>query len=286
MLKIPSSFYGPRGASVAAASLDGAAADGAASPGFALRYRAGRGERAVGCWLALPSAPRRDALPLVVVHGVTRGARLKAETFAVRAAALGRPVVAPLFDESGWNGYQRAVSPRRADMALLTLLRDLRAEALIGASRFDLFGFSGGAQFAHRFAMIYPHLIGRLSVSAAGWWTFPDGAEFPYGLGGDWGTRLAAGLDRFLALEIAVSVGELDNVPDVMTRSTPELDAQQGSNRLARARAWTKALTAAAATRSLPPPRISLTILPDAGHDFADCARSGDLIALTLPTEA
>ena len=247
--------------------------------------RPGRG--GLSCWLALPARPRPGARPLIAVHGVARGARAKAEIFAARAAAQGRAVIAPVFDEARWNGYQRAVAPRRADLALLRLLAELRAEGLVDAPTLDLFGYSGGAQFAHRFAMLYPHLLGRLTLGSAGWWTFPDAAPFPYGLGGPadgWGPRLAAGLPRFLGLDIAVAVGARDDAPDAATRRGPALDAQQGIDRLSRARAWVAALEAAAGARRLPPPAIRLAVLPGCGHDFAACAAAdgGALIDLAL----
>ncbi len=248
---------------------------------FALRQHRGRGPRALDCWIARPAAPRPDAPPLVAIHGIGRGAREMAEIFAVRAAAQGRTVIAPLFDEERWNGYQRAVAPRRADRALLALLDELTTEGLVASGPRDLAGYSGGAQFAHRFAMLYPRRLRRLSVCAAGWWTMPDGAAFPYGLSGEWGARLAAGLDRFLALDIRVSVGGADDVPDPAMRASPALDAAQGGDRVSRARAWVAALRAMAARRGIPDPRLSLTVLPGAGHDFSACAEAG-LVDLTL----
>jgi pimeloyl-ACP methyl ester carboxylesterase len=260
-----------------------AATDGAAAGGYVLTHRPGLGPLALDCWMASPERPRRGARPLVAVHGIGRGARDMAEAFAARAAAQGRVVIAPLFDEARWNGYQRAVAPRRADRALLALVDELADEGVTGADGFDLFGYSGGAQFAHRFAMLFPRRICRLSVCAAGWWTLPDAAEaFPYGLGGAWGERLEAGLDRFLSLDIAVSVGADDDQADAATRSGPALDARQGRDRVARARAFASALRDAAARRGLPEPRLSLTALPGCGHDFLACARAG-LVELTLP---
>jgi pimeloyl-ACP methyl ester carboxylesterase len=251
------------------------------APAFTLHHRPGRGQRALDCWVARPASPRPDAVPLVAIHGISRAAREMAETFAAQAAAEGRTVVAPLFDAARWNGYQRAVAPRRADCALLGLLDEVSAEGVGATGRFDAVGYSGGAQFAHRFAMLYPHRLRRLSVCAAGWWTMPDAAAFPYGLSGDWGVRLAAGLDRFLALDIRVSVGAADDRPDAATRSAPALDAVQGVDRVTRARAWLAALRGEAARRGLPAPRLSLTLLPGAGHDFAACAAAG-LTDLTL----
>lgn len=245
-----------------------------------LTQRMGRGRRALECWIARPAAPRPDAPPLVAIHGISRGARVQAEIFATSAAAAGRTVIAPLFDDARWRGYQRVIQCR-SDRALLALLDELGAEGLVAPGRFDLAGYSGGAQFAHRFAMLYPHRLRRLSVCAAGWWTMPGDAEFPYGLSGVWGRRLAAGLDRFLALDIRVSVGAADDSPDEAMRSTPALNAAQGGDRVSRARAWVAALNAEAARRGLPAPRLSLSLLPKAGHDFAACAAAG-LIDLTL----
>jgi len=244
--------------------------------------RPGRGRKGLTCWIARPASPRPGAAPLVAIHGIGRQADLHAALFAPAAAAQGRAVIAPLFDEEGWPGYQRMVARGRADLALLSLLEELRVEGVLGAGRIALAGFSGGAQFAHRFAMLYPHLIERLCVASAGWWTFPDEAPFPYGLGGVWGARLAAGLPRFLALPVTVCVGDGDDAPDENTRSGPAIDAQQGQDRLTRARRWADALRAAAAARGITP-RVTFAILPGAGHDVAQCVRSGGLARYALP---
>lgn len=253
----------------------------AREPAFRLLHRPARGPGALPCWIALPDEPLPDAPPLVAVHGIARGAQEQAETFGAEACAAGRIVVAPLFDEASWTGYQRALAPKRADLALLGLLDGLADAGLIPPGPFDLAGYSGGAQFAHRFALLYPHRLRRLSVCAAGWWTMPGDAPFPYGLGGRRGAVLAAGLDRFLGLDIRVSVGADDDRPDAATRSTPDLDAAQGPDRVSRARAWVAALRVEAARRGHDTDRLSLAMLPGSGHDFRACAAAG-LARLTL----
>jgi pimeloyl-ACP methyl ester carboxylesterase len=258
--------------------------------GAALVYREARGTGDLPCWMALPSDPLSDAPPLVAVHGIQRGARGIARRLLARAAAARRPVIAPLFEKTDWPRYQQVVRKGRADWALLSLLYDLRMDGLVSGDRFDLHGHSGGAQFAHRFAMLYPHRIRRLTVGAAGWYTVPDETPFPLGLGvtvrngrlNDWGPRMAARLDTFLRLPIQIYVGARDNQPDDATRRSPELDRQQGEDRLTRARHWQAALRSAAEARGIAP-RIDLMIIPDAGHGVRTCLRHPTLARRLLP---
>lgn len=262
--------------------------------GFTLHHRPARAAGQLAYWTAIPHQPRGSQPPLVAVHGVQRGARDMAEAFGAAAAARGQVVIAPVFDKHAWPAYQRVVIGGRADLALIALLDEVAHEGIADTRRFRLFGYSGGAQFAHRFAMLYPHRIADLVAAAAGWYTMPSvDAPFPYGLATEagrrlpWGPRFAAGLGAFLRLPITVLVGENDDVADRRTRSGPLLDARQGGHRLARARRWSAALTAAAQARRLPP-SVDLHILPGCAHDFLDCARHGGLIehAMTPPAPA
>jgi len=243
------------------------------------------GRDGVGAWIALPARPGRDGTPLVAVHGILRQARAQAEGFAARASALGRTVIAPDYDAKRWPRYQQAVRRGRADLALLRLLDDLALSGLVPGGRVDLFGYSGGGQFAHRFAMLYPNAVRRLTLAAAGWFTFPDAAPFPYGLGGDeaWGRRMRDRLPETLALPITVCVGERDREPDANTRRGPEIDAQQGTNRYDRARRWVGAMQMAAERHGIGRAHIRLELLPRTGHDFTQCLRRGGLARIALP---
>ncbi|MEO0761083.1 MAG: hypothetical protein AAFZ09_04640, partial [Pseudomonadota bacterium] len=240
--------------------------------------------------------PAPGAVPLVAIHGISRGARAQAEAFAARATATGRPVIAPDFDTRRWPRFQQVVREGRADLALIGLLDELRLEGIVQAPRVDLAGYSAGAQFAHRFAMLHPRHVGRLTLLAAGWYTHPDTRPFPYGLapadaaqagtaeaslpGGDWGGIMQARLGEYLARPITVAVGAGDNVVDRHTRTGPALERQQGATRLDRARRYVEVLGAEAASRGLPSPRLA--VLPGAGHDFGACLRAG-LVPLILP---
>jgi pimeloyl-ACP methyl ester carboxylesterase len=254
-----------------------------------LEYRPGSGRFGLPCWLALPRRIKRDQPPLVAIHGIRRGAREQAQQFAATACATGRPVVAPLFDEQTWPLYQQVVRKGRADIALLGLIQELRLEGIWQAGKFDLVGFSGGGQFSHRFAMLYPHMINSLSVVSAGWYTFPDAAPFPYGTGDspkpgeDWGKQMEARIGEFLQLPINIAVGALDGERDKNTRKGREIDRQQGRNRIERARNWKAALLLAAKDRNLPDPAVRFRKLPNCGHSFTDCVKKGGLVSFIQP---
>ncbi len=256
---------------------------------FIIVHRAACEETDLACWIASPRWQATGAAPLVAVHGIRRGAYDQAILFASRAAEQGRSVIAPLFDEASWPRYQQVVRKGRADLALIRLMDALRREGHWQTERFALTGFSGGAQFAHRFTLLHPYLVAELSVASAGWFTFPDEAVFPYGLGSrpgrwpDWGPRLASGLDPFLSLPIRIAVGQRDNRRDANTRSGEAIDRQQGRTRLERAERWAESLIATAQTRGLVA-QVSFTPLLGCRHDFRACVRKGRLDQVVLPS--
>lgn len=231
------------------------------------------------CLLLSPTQPA-EGPAIVVVHGIHREVSRIAEHLTAVAEQHRRQVLLPLFAHQDWPRYQRAACPRRADWALLRLLEACRLEQRLDAGPVDLAGFSGGAQFAHRFAWLYPTLVGRLTVASAGWWTFPDAAPFPYGLGpvqegpaqADlwFRSNLAAFLDR----DIVIRVGSDDDQVDRNTRSGPEIDAQQGRHRRARAGAWAQAIAAAMRAHDLHD-RVDFAVLAGCGHQVSDCLSLG-----------
>jgi pimeloyl-ACP methyl ester carboxylesterase len=232
-------------------------------------------------WIVTPGAAT-SAPPVVAVHGITRAVEEMVFHLMPRARSAGRTLILPHFDQAHWPRYQRAACANRADWALIRLMDALRAEGLAGPGRFDLSGFSGGAQFAHRFAWLYPGLVGRLCLTAPGWWTLPDPAiAWPYGIGAAPGAQgpgfcLQSNLRRFLDRQIAVCVGDKDVQRDENLRKGAAIDARQGRHRLARARRWCAEIDACARADGIVP-RISLRVMPGCGHSFAECVLKGAL---------
>jgi pimeloyl-ACP methyl ester carboxylesterase len=153
-----------------------------------------------------PSMPSHRP-PLVVLHGISRNAAELVELFLPVAEHSGRKVVVPHFSEVDWPAFQRPSRAARPDQALLALLARLALADDAFAGPVDLFGHSGGAQLAHRFAMLYPQKVAGLHLAAAGWYCLPDvSMVYPYGIGADatpesltWARRHGEALPAFCA---------------------------------------------------------------------------------------
>ncbi len=237
----------------------------------------------LGYWLQPPPAAEREPPILVVVHGISRNAAEHAEAFAAVAAERGAVLVAPLFSRELFPDYQRLGRRGRglrADLALEAMLSDVRHRLGVATRRIHLFGFSGGAQFAHRYALAYPERVAGLMLAAAGWYTLPDpGLPFPRGLAPcERLPDLRFSLPAFLRIPITVLAGERDTLRDDTLNRNRLIDRRLGSNRFERARRWVELLTAAAAGLGIPA-RLRFLPLPASDHDFATCAAPdrGDL---------
>jgi pimeloyl-ACP methyl ester carboxylesterase len=225
-----------------------------------------------------PKGPLRSDLVLVAVHGISRNADEHAAALARLAQRLGCHLVAPLFGRQRFNDYQQlglSADGVRADLALQLILADLTRHGLDSDARIILTGFSGGAQFAHRYALAHPQRIAALLIAAAGWYCEPDSTvPWPLGCGDGQGAPRELHPDALLALPTLVVVGECDDVRDRALRRDPVLDSMQGQTRLARARNWVAGLQRRAACAGLPP-RCQLRILPKASHDFVEMVAAG-----------
>ena len=222
---------------------------------------------------------------LVVVHGHGRTTTL-AEAFAKPAAREELLLLAPIFDVENYESFQilRGPSgPRGAADALNVAHEDAARLFGVVPGPFLLVGMSGGAQFAHRYAMCFPGRVAALVAVSAGWYTMPDpGVTFPYGCAeSDDMPGGIAGLDGFVRIPIRVMVGEKDTRRDVLLRRSAAIDRVQGRNRLERAKAWVQAISDCASSLGVDSP-VALEVLPGCGHSAREAVRKGQLVPRTM----
>lgn len=227
-----------------------------------------------------PRTEVRSDCVLVAVHGISRNAREHAHEFRALADRLGCHLVAPRFDRAAFRDYQLlgiSGRGRRADEALQLVLADLRRFGVDADARIVLTGFSGGAQFAHRYALGYPRRVAALLIAAAGWYTLPDTSlPYPRGCGIGAETGLAFEPASLLRMPTLVLVGDRDIRRDDALRSDAWIDRDQGRTRVDRARSWVEIL-AQEARRHDTAPRCEFGLVPGAGHDFREMVAAGML---------
>lgn len=238
------------------------------------------GKKAVSASVQIPRRVTSGLAPLIALHGISRKSDDILRAFGPECDRAGRILIAPRFSRKDWPHFQ-TIGRQRPDQALLALIDHLYQTGVIPTRRVSLFGYSGGAQLAHRFAMLYPQRIASLHVAAAGWYCAPDHEQtFPMGLGQP---EKTAGLDAaslstlqlraFLRLPIHVYVGADDITRDDALRQHHALETHQGRTRLARARSYIAGLRRAAEACSVSP-NMDFTELPGCAHDFSTCAKA------------
>lgn len=244
------------------------------TPNRKLAYHETAGSSPRQFFLYRPATELAGAPLIVSVHGIARNAAAHAFRLVEEAERYGLSVVAPLFDKAQYGQYQQLEDARtgmRSDLALLDILDAARRLSSADHGRILLFGYSGGAQFAHRFVMAHPGRVASAVLVGAGWYTFPDlEAAYPYGLD----TRragFAVRLDTegFARVPQHVIVGDLDVRRDSSLRRSKRLDRTQGRTRLERAQRWVRAMQAFAPGEQADV-NPTYDTLSGVGHSFVD----------------
>jgi poly(3-hydroxybutyrate) depolymerase len=209
--------------------------------------------------------------PLQVVfalHGMGGEGRGFCQGFLSAAERNGWVVVAPTFSYRNWKDPATVAEDDVALTSALVDLLDSMPQRIGHATtrRAIVFGFSRGAQLAHRFALAYPERTSAVAAMSAGTYTLPRAAtaavggeplNFPYGTA-DLGQRIghAASSADLAKIPFWIAVGGDDTQPDDVPR---QWDALLGKTRLQRADAFPSALNASGG-------EATLDIYPGVGH--------------------
>ncbi|MEH6824056.1 MAG: hypothetical protein V7629_09130 [Motiliproteus sp.] len=234
-------------------------------------------------YLYVPSAGGEGAPVMVAVHGVSRNASAQVRLFAPLAERYGVVVIAPIFSTTRFPAYQRlglrqAGLCSRPDEALDAVVDQVGELTGARTEHLSLFGYSGGGQFVHRYAMFHPERVHSVSMGAPGWYTFPDPRRaFPQGIRAPKGFSGSLGLSAELfEVPMAVFVGAQDTQRDRCLKTSAGIDAQQGAHRLERGWRWVQEMQAAACEHGYGT-RYEFQILDDCGHSFQQCMQRGKL---------
>lgn len=228
--------------------------------------------------LTEPGARERAAV-LVAVHGSGRGNQVMRDAFMPLADALGVIVLAPLFPcgivEPLERDNYKYIEFRgiRFDLVLLAMLAEVSGRYGVPVERVSMFGFSGGAHFAHRFLYLHPERLDAISVCAPGsptlldrsrdWWVGIRDLKERFGLAPG-----EAALQR-VAVHLAVGANDLDTREITHAPGSPHWMPganDSGVTRVERLKTLAASLRAGGVA-------VELEILPGVRHE------SGPLIA-------
>jgi hypothetical protein len=209
---------------------------------------------------------------MYAIHGISRNAIEQIEGFIPQAERYRAVIIAPLFPKTDFPRYQQlgtSVNQERADIAFNQVLQDAHEWLKIPPAPMHLFGFSGGGQFVHRYALFYPKRVARMVLAAPGWYSFPDPErKYPYGIKSsrNW-PNLTFAMDRFLQIPTLVMVGEEDDLRDSDLNKARDIDSFQGLNRIERAEHWTAAARALGRSYDISTD-FRLVQVPNASHAY------------------
>lgn len=221
----------------------------------------------------VPKDVRRDAPLLVCVHGIRRNPAEQIFRFASYAERMGVVLLAPHFTRKRFKRYQTLTPDRKGNLPEVALdqsIEDWVRRSNSKPGKLFLFGFSGGAQFVHRYAMLGRRKIDALAVASPGWFTLPD-RDLPYPFGTGPSEKLGRRLmdeGRLLETPTLVLVGERDTVRNSTFNTNPIVERTQGLNRVERAGTWHQRVCALRAAR-MKTKSCDFRIIQSATHSFS-----------------
>ena len=209
---------------------------------------------------------------VISIHGISRNAEEHIRGFIPQAEKYGAAIIAPFFPKDNFPRYQqlgKSADAGRADLAFDHIIQDASEWLQQQCGPLRIFGFSGGGQFAHRYAMFYPKRVRRLVLAAPGWYTFPDpDRHYPLGLRSSkaW-PKLSFSAERFLGIPTLVTIGDEDDLRDADLNKAREIDAFQGFNRIERGERWINAMRALGRAFAVPTD-FRFERIPNANHAY------------------
>ncbi|MDV6340268.1 hypothetical protein R2103_00590 [Nitrosomonas sp. Is24] len=230
-------------------------------------------------FLYVPRQGGNGAKIFITVHGISRNVRQHAKEFAAYAEKYGVVMIAPYFPADRFPDYQRlGRKGNRADIVLNAIVAEVAQLTGASSDKLYLFGYSGGAQFVHRYMFAYPERVARIVLGAPGWYTLPDASlKFPIGIQPVLSIpQVQFNSTRFLNIPVCVLVGEKDNRRDAELNKSTTIDRLQGKTRIERGRHWVEEMSYQARLLGLPT-TYAFHLLPDSPHSFAISMERGGM---------
>jgi predicted esterase len=220
---------------------------------YRFNYQTSTTTIAMDIYYHVPNANLSTMPILFVFHGAGRNAVEYRNSWVEEANNKEFIVITPKFSSSdfpGGDGYNLGNvfvdgdNPSSASLnseqdwafsVIEPLFDEIKSQLSNTSEAYNIFGFSAGGQFAHRFVMFKPNArIHKVIASGSGWYTVPDNfKEFPYGIENSPIENFAP--SSYFSKDMTIQIGTLDNDPNASALRRNSMVDQQGNNRYDRA---------------------------------------------------
>lgn len=206
--------------------------------------------RPIKVWYFSPQDKPKDSRVVFVMHGVNRNASTYRNNWVNLARDNNWLLVVPEFSSehypgsryynlgnlmSGSGGTSGSLNPEEqwSFSTIESIFDDIVAKIEGNQKGYSIYGHSAGAQFVHRMMTFKENLRVERAISAnAGWYTLVDLSNtYPFGVNN---TEISdAQIEKFLASDMVVLLGEDDVLVDDNLNTDPPA-MEQGGHRFAR----------------------------------------------------
>ena len=224
-----------------------------------------------------PNAINEDTEVIFVIHGNSRNADDYLSAWIPLVQNKNVIIAAPLFDKKNFryffllesaesNGSINERSDSYINKSISLFFNYFKSRFALNANTYKMFGHSAGAQFTHRYMLLSnDQRISDTVIANAGWYTFLNGEQYPYGIK-DTPIEISSSHIRwFMSNKTSLLIGSIDtNLNNVNSSAGAQ---KQGITRVDRADNYFKSLIDISDKKEIPF-RWRYKVINDVGHDY------------------
>ena len=224
-----------------------------------------------------PKKIDKDTQLLFVIHGNSRNAEDYISAWIPYISNKNIIVVAPQFNKNSFRYFfllESATSSGKINnnpdnyinKSISSFFNFFQSKFSLSTNKYKMFGHSAGAQFTHRYMLLSnDKRISNAVIANAGWYTFLNGNNFPYGIKNSPIDISSDHIKWFMSNKTSLLIGNNDiNLKSVNSSKGAQ---RQGITRVDRANSYFNSLINISDNNNIPF-RWSYKVVDKADHDY------------------
>jgi pimeloyl-ACP methyl ester carboxylesterase len=224
-----------------------------------------------------PKKIDKDTQLLFIIHGNSRNAEDYISAWIPYISNKNIIVVAPQFNKNSFRYFfllESATSSGKINNnpdnyinnSISSFFNFFQSKFSLSTNKYKMFGHSAGAQFTHRYMLLSnDRRISNAVIANAGWYTFLNGNNFPYGIKNSPIDISSDHIKWFMSNKTSLLIGNNDiNLKSVNSSKGAQ---RQGITRVDRAESYFNSLINISDNNNIPF-RWSYKVVDKADHDY------------------